>query len=139
MSGETSRRALLGALAVAPAIVALGLPTAAASAAPMESLWRAYLATQRAIYETPGSSDKETSAQADRLTDLEDAIMKAKATTPREAAMKLWASLPHSDGARWVEESIAYERFDVIFARERDLDFPARLTVGAIAALGWRA
>lgn len=141
MSTPTTRRGALAALAgtavVAGAIgVAIATPAEASTGA-IERHWRAYLAAQREIYDSPDATEEESRPQEDRLTTAEDAILKTKATTTREAAIKLWVSLPHADTARWIEESIAYGRFSYILANEVDLDFAARLAVHAIAALGW--
>jgi hypothetical protein len=138
---NTSRRGVIAALAGTPFLVGTFAIAAEADAATgnplLEALWREYRAAQRLIYSTPNATDAETRDQAHRLDRAESAILDFDATTPRGAAIKLWVSLTHMNCERWTEEAIAFGDFAEVFRREAELDFPDRLTVHAIRALGW--
>jgi hypothetical protein len=138
----STRRGLLGAIAVAPAVLALPALATNYPDAAIETAWRSRQAAYATYNALPvengpvvngyGPGERELWAIID---EAEETIRSTVAATPRGIMLQLWCAMYHTVTGREDDEALTRGDFAAIDRLDNGLDWNARLTLAALRSL----
>ncbi|WP_066781275.1 hypothetical protein [Sphingomonas sp. CCH5-D11] len=138
----TTRRGVLGAIAVAPAVLAAPALSHTSADAAIEAAWQRRVEAYAAFHALPedngpivdgyGPGERE---QWDIIDEAEELIRSTAARTPRGAMIQLWCAMYHSVTGREDDEALTRADFAAIDRLDSSLDWSARLTLSALRSL----
>jgi hypothetical protein len=126
-----SRRTMLGALAILPA-VSIAAPGPACAG--LAGHWRANCRALSVLHAPDDEHDGDDPLWC-IVSDAETAILNTPAQSPSDIAAKLKVALLHMNTERWAEAALVERDDALLIARSDELDMGERLIIGAIDAL----